>query len=76
MPAFTKHCLSKCGVYHKSDHDLISTKLKYKWNKKANNEIMNIAVISGIYQTVCNIVVVTDSCLKKRESQSLEIYFE
>lgn len=74
MPAFTKYFLSKC-VYYKSDHDLISTKLKYKWNKKANNEIMNIAVISGIYQTVCNIVVVTDSCLKKRITKFGDLFW-
>ena len=49
MPPPNKHCTSKCFTYWESDQNLIITKIKCKWNKYTNKEIIEISNSLGIY---------------------------
>ena len=48
----SKPCISKCGAYYKSDHNVTVLKLKYVLNKYKNDENMiKISSSSGISMT-------------------------
>ena len=52
-PPSNKPCISNCGAYYKSDHNVALLKLKYVLNKCKNDEnIIKISSSSGISKTV------------------------